>query len=86
MWKAAGRPVVAQPHEFTDGAPWFDQALDWATFHGIVSGFTDNTFRPGAQINRGQGASWFYNLAASPGAWGPAITPPSTIVHTVLPS
>ena len=86
MWKAAGRPIVAQPHEFADGAPWFNQALDWATFHGIVSGFTDNTFRPGAQINRGQGASWFYNLAASPGAWGPAITRPSTIAHTVLPS
>jgi hypothetical protein len=82
MWKAAGRPVVSDPHAFTDGAPWFEQALDWAKKHGIVSGFPDDTFRPNDQINRGQGAFWFYNLAATPEAWGSAVTLPSTIVHT----
>jgi hypothetical protein len=82
MWKAAGRPVVAEGHGFIDGAHWLDPALNWAKGHGIVSGFADNTFRPGDQINRGQGAYWFYNLAATPEAWGPAVTRPSTIVHT----
>jgi hypothetical protein len=84
LYKAAGRPDAgALPaHGFTDGAPWFEDALRWATFHGLVAGFADGTFRPGQQINRGQGAYWFYNLAASPEAWSPAVTRPSTVVHS----
>ena len=86
MWKAAGRPAGSPPHDLSDGAPWFDPALDWAVANGIVSGFPDDTFRPGEQINRGQGAFWFYNLAASPDAWGADVTRPSTIVHTHRPA
>jgi hypothetical protein len=84
MYKAAGRPDVADlpAHGFSDGAPWIEDALRWAAFHGIVTGFSDGSFRPNEQINRGQGAFWFYNLAANPAAWAPGVTLPATIVHT----
>lgn len=86
MYNAAGRPSIAGcgPHGFVDADPWFDTALTWAGCHGIVNGFGDE-FRGYDQVNRAQGAFWFYNLAASPSAWGPAVTLPSTIVHTPAP-
>jgi hypothetical protein len=68
LWTAAGEPVPAGPHGFRDvrDTAWFDEALSWAAGEGLVSGFSDGTFRAGDPVTRAQYASMLWNLADRP--------------------
>jgi S-layer homology domain len=47
---------------------WYLDALRWAVDNGVVSGFPDQTFRPGDPVNRAQAVSWLWKLAGQPDA------------------
>ena len=68
LWSLAGRPISDTDASFTDVPPdaWFADALDWAVGEGVVSGFPDGTFRPGAPVNRAQLAAMVWNGADRP--------------------
>ncbi len=68
LWSLAGRPIGDIGASFTDVQPdaWFADALDWAVGEGVVSGFPDGTFRPGAPVNRAQLAAMVWNGADRP--------------------
>ena len=61
------------PHGFTDVGPadFFDEAVSWAKHSGIVTGFPDNTYRPGNPVNRGQIVSMLWHLMDEPGGSPP---------------
>ena len=70
LWTLAGEPLAAAPHGFGDvrDTAWFDDALSWAAGEGLVSGFSDGTFRAGDAVTRAQFASMLWNLADRPTA------------------
>ncbi|HYF45065.1 MAG TPA: GDSL-type esterase/lipase family protein, partial [Acidimicrobiales bacterium] len=58
------------PHGFSDVGPadFFDDAVAWAKFYGVVTGFqVDNTYRPDNPVNRGQIVSMLWHLMDEPG-------------------
>lgn len=80
LWSLVGRPIAATDASFSDVAPgaWFADALDWAAAEGVVSGFPDGSFRPGALVNRAQLAAMLWNGADRP---VPAAAAPFTDVR-----
>ena len=80
LWSLGGRPAPAATASFTDvrADAWFADALDWAVGEGVVSGFPDGTYRPGAPVNRAQLAAMIWNGADRP---VPAGTAPFTDVR-----
>ncbi len=52
VWRMAGEPLVLGSSRFSDVGPeeWYTQAVVWAETRGLVRGFEDNTFRPGAGV------------------------------------
>lgn len=82
VWRMAGSPAATSTHGFSDvpaGAP-YEAALNWASEHGIVSGFADNTFRPDDVVSRAQWMMTLYRLASTAPAWVGGATPPTTTV------
>ena len=55
LWRSAGEPE-ADATAFTDvpGEQWYSKAVAWAAMKGVVTGYTDGTFRPDNQITREQ--------------------------------
>lgn len=45
------------------------QAVSWATAAGIVSGYSDGTFRPGSTATRGVTVRMLHDAAGTPAAW-----------------
>ena len=66
LWHLADEPAGVPPHQWTDGRPWVDDALDWAWSSGLAAGFADGSFRPGADITRAQVARMIWRLAGEP--------------------
>lgn len=63
LWRAAGEPVVAGTLKFADSskiAKDYKAAVIWGVSKGIIEGYTDNTFRPTANITRAQMATFMY--------------------------
>ncbi|MDI3329670.1 MAG: S-layer homology domain-containing protein [Micrococcus sp.] len=59
-------PVTAcSTPDFTDARPGssFYTAITWMRCEGITAGYTDNTFRKGRQITRGETAQFLYRLS-----------------------
>ncbi len=56
------------PHGFTDitGGAYYEDPVDWAKCHGLISGFPDNTYRPDDDVNRGQVVSIIWVMMDSP--------------------
>ena len=54
LYRIAGQPAVEGSCSFTDVAEgtWYTDAVIWAQANGIVTGYTDNTFRPTKEITR----------------------------------
>ena len=55
LWRSAGEPE-AETATFTDvpAEQWYTEAIAWAAEKGVVTGYTDGTFRPDNQITREQ--------------------------------
>ncbi len=55
LWRSAGEPE-ADGATFTDvpAEQWYTEAVAWAAEKGVVTGYTDGTFRPDNQITREQ--------------------------------
>jgi hypothetical protein len=68
LWRLAGSPPGAPASDFTDVADgaWYHDGLDWAVAEGVVTGFPDDTFRPGNPVTRGQTAAWLWAYAGQP--------------------
>lgn len=68
---------VADCRQFTDVGPGhpFWREIDWAGAEGIVAGYADQTFRPGAPVSRQAAAAFLHRLAGSPDVAAPT---PST--------
>ena len=68
LYRLEGSPAVEGENSFTD-APlspetlWYYNAVTWAAQNGILTGYEDGAFRPGANITREQLAAAFYNYA-----------------------
>jgi len=56
LWRLEGEPVVNYVMPFPDipGGEWYTEAVRWAAAEGLVNGYEDNTFRPGASVTREQ--------------------------------
>ena len=65
LWRMAGEPVVdyALPFEDVAGGAWYTEAIRWAASEGIVSGMTDTSFAPDADITREQFAAMLCRYA-----------------------
>lgn len=46
---------------------WYTDAVAWASANGIVAGYDDGTFRPGASVTREQMATFLYRYAGYKG-------------------
>ena len=81
LWKVAGQPASTATPTFTDVPEnaWYRGALGWAVEHGIVSGFSDGTFRATDPVTRGQLTVQVGTLAHTETAWSPAAAKPSTV-------
>ena len=68
LWRLAGSPAVSGSYPFKDptGNAEFDRAVIWATQKGIVSGFSDGTFRPWNPCNRASIVTFLYRMAGKP--------------------
>ena len=64
LYRMEGSPAVGGA-DFTDVPPglYYAPAVAWASANGIVNGYSDGTFRPGASITREQLAAFLYRYA-----------------------
>lgn len=64
LYRMEGSPAVA-PGNFTDvpDSLYYAPAVAWASANGIVNGYSDGSFRPGAAITREQLAAFLYRYA-----------------------
>jgi hypothetical protein len=68
LWRLAGSPNDPRPHGWTDSAPWLRSALRWGRGAHVLTGFSDDTFRPNAPVTRGQLVGWLWRTAGRPSA------------------
>jgi hypothetical protein len=66
LWRLAGRPAVADPHDLRDVPPRLAAAVRWSVAERIATGYRDGTFRPAAAVSRAQLTSWLWALDGSP--------------------
>lgn len=64
LYRLAGSPAAGSA-SFTDVAPgqWYADGVAWASANGVVSGYTDGSFRPNDTITREQMAAILYQYA-----------------------
>ena len=74
MYRLAGEPAVNSEQKFPDVDPscWYGAAVTWATQNGIITGYTDHTFKPAAPVTREQMAAIIYRYAKYKGTAGSA--------------
>ena len=68
LWRMEGEPVVNYLMPFTDvdGGAWYAEAVRWASSEGIVTGVSDTSFAPNAEITREQLAAILHRYAGEP--------------------
>lgn len=68
LWRMEGEPVVNYLLPFTDvdGGAWYAEAVRWASSEGIVTGVSDTSFAPNAEITREQLATILHRYAGEP--------------------
>lgn len=68
LWRMEGEPVVNYLMPFTDvdGGAWYAEAVRWAASEGIVTGVSDTSFAPNAEITREQLAAILHRYADEP--------------------
>lgn len=65
MFRAAGKTDDKLPYSDVEQAPWYHDALEWATDEGFVSG-SDGMFRPNDPCTRQEFANMLWNMAGKP--------------------
>ena len=68
LYRAAGEPAVTGRVGFNDveAGSWYDAAVTWSSFAGVVTGVGDNRFAPQQDITREQLAVMLYRYSGSP--------------------
>ena len=68
LWRMEGEPVVNYLMPFTDvdGGAWYAETVRWAASEGIVTGVSDTSFAPNAEITREQLAAILHRYAGEP--------------------
>lgn len=71
LYNHAGKPAAAAStmSDVASGS-WYASAVGWAAQKGIVTGYSDGTFKPGDSITREQLALMLYRYAGSPAVTG----------------
>jgi hypothetical protein len=84
LWRLAGEPVPAGDPPFSDvsASHPFADAIAWAAEEGLVHGYPDGTFRPGANVQRQALAAWLWRQAGEPEPLG---SPPFSDVSASHP-
>ncbi|MBQ4544362.1 MAG: S-layer homology domain-containing protein [Oscillospiraceae bacterium] len=64
LYRAKGSPAPKYENSFTDiGEDWYRDAVSWASESGIVSGVTETSFAPDADVTREQIAVILYRFS-----------------------
>lgn len=65
LWSKEGKPEAASDVSFNDVADsdWFAAKVKWAAAAGIVSGYTDGSFKPNKQVSRQELAQMIFAYA-----------------------
>ena len=68
LWRVECEPVVNYLLPFTDvpADAWYTEAVRWAASEGIVTGVSDTSFAPNAEITREQLAAILHRYAGEP--------------------
>lgn len=66
LWRLEGKPASQEALTFEDVAAgqWYTEAIRWAASHGIVTGYSSQSFGPADNITREQMAAILYRYAA----------------------
>jgi len=69
LWRMEGCPQVDYLMSFSDipAGEWYTEAVRWAASTGIVTGHSDNSFRPTDKLTREQMAAMLWRYAKSEG-------------------
>ena len=75
MWAANGKPEIdeadfANPFSDVKAGKWYTKYVLWAADKGLVSGYSDGTFRPSGTLNRGEILTLLYAMAGRPSVEG----------------
>ena len=72
LYRAAGEPAITGRVGFTDVeyGSWYDKAVTWSSFAGVVTGVGENRFAPQQNITREQLAVMLYRYSGSPAVRG----------------
>lgn len=70
LWRLAGEPksTGALCYSDCDANGWYAGAVAWGTENGVLRGYADGTFDPGAPVTREQLAAMLYRYAQKTGA------------------
>ncbi len=68
LYRMSGSPAPEGTAVFTDVPEntWYSDAVSWAAENGIVTGYTDGTFRPNQALTRAQFAVFLWRYAGCP--------------------
>jgi hypothetical protein len=61
-----GKVTGYRDHGFRDVPAWVEDPVRWITAKGYAAGWPDHTFRPDADISRGQVTNMLWKIAGSP--------------------
>ena len=69
LWRLEGKPAVSSRMKYRDVplGTYYTEAVRWASYVGIINGFTPTEFGPNAAISRQQLAAILYRYAAFKG-------------------
>lgn len=71
LYNHAGKPeAAASKYSDVAAGTWYSAAVGWAAEKGIVTGYSDGTFKPNDSVTREQLAAMLYRYAGSPAATG----------------
>lgn len=65
-----GRDCPSRAFSDLDSSKWYHEAVDYAIENGLMSGFTDGTFKPNGTLTRAMLAQILYNLEDQPAVSG----------------
>ncbi|MBK7167159.1 MAG: S-layer homology domain-containing protein [Candidatus Microthrix sp.] len=86
LWRNAGEPVPAGPHNFTDVPTnsYYNSAVAWLVESGITGGTSPGKYSPNATVTRAQMAVFLWRNADEPVPAGPHNFPdvPTTSYYT----
>ena len=71
LYNHAGKPsAAASSMKDVASGSWYASAVGWAASKGVVTGYSDGSFKPGDSVTREQLAVMLYRYAGSPAAAG----------------